>query len=276
MTHHLVRTWGVSFLATFGAFWTLADPLGGMDFLAEKVSTKHAIYGFIGMASALIATVIAFVHFARQDAHEAPRAVGETRLVLNYAQLARHCSKRFAVLGLTLPSFASEGMLRTYDRILTGGAKVDILLVNPFSPSLLQRSKHLYVGHERPNITGARSIRTLLEHKESLPPAMAQRFNVRVTNTLPTVACVIIDDSCHWHPYLASATGVMSPYVSEPGTAGFGQHVTAYFDDMMKSERSIEATKDAAALEAYLAADHTVSFQYSQSELKATREELML
>lgn len=269
------RTWLATFLAAFAAFWTLADPLGGMDYVVAHISTKTSAYVAIGLFSALCATAVLTVQLLLESRRfEASMTFGETRMSLDYRRMVTQCKHRFIVVGLSLPTFASEAMIRAYDQALSAGRTVDIVLLNPLSPSFLQRSPDLYRGHEAPHLTAARSLRVLVKHKESLPPEISARFRVRLVDALPALAAVVADERCYWHPYFISTTGVMSPYLRASTRSGFGRFVFEHVQSILSPESSFEASLDAGALTNRLNAGQGVSFRQPAEAVRAVRKEL--
>lgn len=245
--------------------------------MATHISNTQSVYVAIGLFCALCATTALAVQLLREANRFADSmAFGETRMSLDYQRIVTECKHRFTVIGLSLPSFASEALIRAYDQAIAAGRTVDVVLLNPLSPSFLQRNSDLYRGHEAPHITAARTLRVLVKHKESLPPEMSSRFRLRLVNSLPTVAAVVADESCYWHPYFRSTTGVASPYLQASTRSGFGRVVFDHVQSILGPDCSFEATLDVNTLMDRLNSDQSVSFRQPADAVRAVRKELTL
>lgn len=274
--YRLVSAWLITALAIFTALWTLLSPLGGFDVLDRHASKQVLSYVILVMISLLAAALVSFLSSRRHKAKVEQRLYGSSRVELNVPSYIARARRRMTVVGLSLPSFAAEQSLRTYDTLLTRGVQITIILVNPFSPSLLQRPPQLYYGHLPPSITAAITLKTLAQYSGKLEPSKRGNFAVRVINCLPTTAAVIVDDECLWHPYLLDSTGVSSPYLVESVLSGYGAHVLRYAEELASTAMSVEASRDVDVLIRNVKDDTNLRFQMSADEIRATRKVLSL
>lgn len=263
----LLAAWPASAFAVFSVIWAILDPLGGLDALEESISSRAIIYACTVLLSLVITLPVLLWSQARADEVES-RRVGVSRIDVNFAKLMGSAAQRVRILGLTLPTFATEQSLRTIDNLVTRGVRVEVVLVNPLSPSLGERPSSLYTGQPNPRITGATTLRTLVNHRNCLGPSHRGLLSVRLTRQLPTLGAVVVDGVCIWHPYVTFATGVSSPYIEEPVGVGFGPVVVRYFEDLQSPENSIEATLDVGVLE-----DHASTGRSDRDRIPSPEEE---
>lgn len=256
--------------------WTLLSPLGGFDVLDKHASKQALSYVILITVSLLAAAPASFLSSRRYRTKADTRLYGSSRVDLNIPAHIARSRKRMIVVGLSVPSFATEQSLRIYDTLLSRGVQIKIILVNPFSPSLLQRPPKLYYGHPPPSITAAITLKTLVEYSGKLEPSKANNFEIRVISCLPTTATIIVDDECLWHPYLFNSTGVSSPYLVESALSGYGAHVLRYAEELASSAMSVEASADADVLVSNVRQTPNLRFQMSADEIRATRKALSL
>ncbi|MER7682144.1 hypothetical protein [Streptomyces sp. NPDC096934] len=181
-------------------------------------------------------------------------------------------TNRVCVLGLTLPTFASEQMIEVFRSRIAAGVSIRLILVNPFSPTLLQRPRHLYSAQMPPQVTGASTIISLLQFRASLPSGLLTNFSFRVTNLLPSVGLVVRDQDCIWHPYLARYTGVRSPYMeNRTDDSDVGAELIHYFDDLWAMSHELETNSPAVELESMCASDALFTSDTSANQMNLIR-----
>jgi hypothetical protein len=191
-------------------------------------------------------------------------------------QVLGSAQARIIVVGLSLPTFTTEGALRTYSRVLAQGVKIDLILVNPMSPTLLQRPRRLYLAYQGVMVTSASSLRALLKFRAHIPPEQRDSFRVRLTNSLPTAATIIVDNRCLWHPYLLGVTGASSPYIEELCTEGFGPNIVRNVETLIESHTFEPDACDAQYLVAQVETDDSIKAKLPIDDARAVRRALSL
>ena len=270
----IVRTLSEGSVIAFGVFtvlWTLLSPLGGFTAVDKTFSKTSLTYTGLVLASLAIAALVTLYRIIAKEPQSTMRFLGDSRMELNVADQLASAKRRVLVLGLSIPSYASEQALRTYDNLLSREVEINLVLVNPFSPSLLQRPNRLYLSRTPLIEATALSLRTLVNYTAKLPPLLSGRFHVYVLNMLPSVGVVLIDDACLWHPYLEDSTGLSSPYMVEPTNSGYGVHILRYAESLCRQPAALPATLDPDVLIGYLKGDTDISFHLTQIQLRAIR-----
>ncbi|WBB86134.1 hypothetical protein O7542_03030 [Micromonospora sp. WMMC264] len=240
----------------------------------ENSSKRLLTYIVLVLASITIGAFVGLWRAIALEGYGDGRKVSSSRLELNVVQELSRATRRILVVGLSIPSFSSEQALRTYDAILGRGVQIDLVLVNPLSPSLLQRPRRLYSSLPHPSLTAARTLNTLTHYAAGLSEHQRARFRVHIANSLPTAGIVIVDSECIWHPYLNQATGVASPYIRESTDSGYGIHIARYAESLAGPPSSFAATRDPDRLARELEEDPEISFAYTEREVGATRKAL--
>ncbi|MFD6567979.1 hypothetical protein [Micromonospora profundi] len=263
-------------MSCFGALWTLLEPAGGLQLVTQNVPKTALTYISLALVSANIAVPIAILRHDKRLRGPVGMRHEKSRIRLDVPALLSAAQERVTVVGLSIPTFASEQALRTYDHLLASGVQIDLVLVNPLSPSLLQRPPKLYTAHPSATVTAANSLRILVHFRRQLPDPKAANFRVHTINSLPTTGIIIVDDKCLWHPYLEAATGADSPYITESTSAGFGVHILRYAHTLSRPPVASPATVDADELMQRVRQDSDVRFQLSALEVRTVRKALSL
>ncbi|MER8013890.1 hypothetical protein ACIQ7S_13180 [Streptomyces griseoluteus] len=257
--------------AVFGTLWTLLEPLGGFTVLDRNYSRSTADYLALVLASLTIGSVPVLLRSGEFERGPVT-ALSGNRSRFDTPGFVASSTNRVCVLGLTLPTFASEQMIEVFRNRIAAGVSVRLILVNPFSPTLLQRPSRLYSAQMAPQVTGASTIISLLRFRASLPPGQLMNFSFRVTNLLPSVGLVVRDQDCIWHPYLARYTGVRSPYIeNRTDDSDVGAEMIRYFDDLWAMSHELETSSPAAELENIYVSDALCTPDTSENEVHLIR-----
>lgn len=266
-----LREAGLTAGAVFGVLWTLLEPLGGFAVLDRSYSRSSADYLVLVLASLVIGSVPVLLRAGGRVRDPAARLSG-SRARFDTPGFVATSTDRVCVLGLTLPTFASEQMIEVFRGRLAAGVSIRLILVNPFSPTLQQRPRHLYSAQMAPQVTGATTITSFLQFRASLPPGQAANFSFRVTNLLPSVGLVVRDQDCIWHPYFVRYTGVRSPYMeNRTDDSDVGTELIRYFDDIWAMSHEVDTVSPATGLENICASDALLTPDTSTAEVNLVR-----
>lgn len=261
---------------TFTALWAVLEPAGGLSIIDSNLSTLALSYTILVLSSALVGSLAVIIQSQLSPKLPSERIIGASRLNINVVDYLMRAERHIIVVGLSLPSYSSEQALRSYDKLLERNVTIDILMVNPLSPSLLQRSTKLYGSYPYITLTAAKTVKVLLDYSASLPEDKSSLFRVRLINILPTAAAVIVDDRCLWHPYLPSFTGLTSPYIEESTSGGYGEIIVRYARELIDGRWSFPASADGDVLAQHLRQESEVRFQLNAAEIRAIKRALTL
>jgi len=242
----MLGTW----FALFGGIWVILDPLGGMDALVQFGHPKAVYFTF----AVLLTLVLALLVVLAKDIHPTGFhslfketadlsgivSLGSDRTNVDYRKYLLEAKGQIRILGLSLPLFASEGLIATLRELVLRGVQVRILMMNPFSPALDQRPSTLYRIQSDLHAASVNTLAVLHNFHVHLGTQEARFLKIAVLNVLPGIGLIAVDNQVLWNPYVSVRTGASSPYIMvNEKQSKLGQIVIEHFEELWDHEGCI-------------------------------------
>jgi len=151
--------------------------------------------------------------------------------------LLSESEKHINLLGLSLPTFALESKVEFLRHKLNEGVHVRILLLNPFSPTAIQRPDKIYELATNVIESSINTLTILLKlFKKGLTDKAKRNLDIGVININPCISIIGNEKKILWSPYLSSSTGAKSPFlIHDLSSSKFGFEIQKHFEELIRN-----------------------------------------